>query len=139
MTNADNILRACHAELDFQYIRASGPGGQNVNKVATAAQLRFDLERSTALPVDARRRLSRTSGRRLAADGVLTIEAKRYRTQERNRQDALERFDQLILRALEKPKPRLSTKPTASSQRRRLESKKRRGAVKKTRQRQSYD
>lgn len=121
-------------ELDERFIRASGPGGQNVNKLATAVQLRFDVHRSPSLPDDVRRRLEWMAGRRLTRDGVLVIAAQRHRTQERNRQDALERLIALIQRAAVPPRPRRPTKPTAGSRERRLQSKKRRGSLKGLRQ-----
>jgi ribosome-associated protein len=120
-------------EIAESFIRASGPGGQNVNKLATAVQLRFDVRRSPTLPDDVRARLERLAGRRLTQDGVLLITAQRYRTQERNRQDALERLVELIRRAAVPPVPRRATKPTAGARRRRLEEKGRRSAVKSLR------
>src|SRR5215217_3661254 len=99
-------------ELEESFIRGSGPGGQNVNKVASAVQLRFDVRRSPSLPEDVRVRLERLAGRRLTADGVIVITAQRHRTQERNREDALERLVGLIREATERPKPRRATRPT---------------------------
>jgi len=120
-------------ELEERFIRASGPGGQNVNKVATAVQIRFDVRRSPSLPEAVRERLLRIAGSRVSAEGILTIEARRFRTQERNREDARERLVTLIRRAAEAPVPRHATRPTAGSQVRRLESKRHRGELKASR------
>jgi ribosome-associated protein len=122
-------------ELEEHFIRASGPGGQNVNKLASAVQLRFDVRRSPSLPDDVRARLERLAGRRLTREGVLVINAQRHRTQERNREDARDRLVDLIQRAAVAPVPRRATKPTAGARERRLESKKRRAAIKGLRQR----
>jgi ribosome-associated protein len=110
-------------ELEYQFIKASGPGGQNVNKVASAVQLRFDVKRSPSLPEDVRSRLIRLAGRRISRRGVLVIDARRFRHQEQNRQDALRRLKHLILKAIKKPKVRIKTKPTALSKEKRLASK----------------
>lgn len=118
------------SELDERFIRASGPGGQNVNKLASAVQLRFDVRGSPSLPDDVRARLERLAGKRLTREGVLVISAQRHRTQERNRQDARDRLVDLIRRAAVTPIPRRATKPTAGSRERRLESKKRRASIK---------
>jgi ribosome-associated protein len=121
------------AELKLDFIRSSGPGGQNVNKVATAVQLRFDVFRSPSLPEDVRRRLARIAGKRVSKEGVLLIDARRFRTQERNRQDAVQRLVQWIRRAAEKPKKRIKTRPSFSSKERRLEGKRRHSETKRLR------
>ncbi len=120
-------------EVQFFFVRASGPGGQNVNKVATAVQLRFDVGNSPSLPDDVRTRLIQIAGKRITQDGILIIEARQYRTQERNREDAVARLVALIQRALERPKPRKKTKPSRAAKERRIESKKQRSKVKQAR------
>lgn len=120
-------------EIEERFVRGSGPGGQNVNRVATAVQLRFDAARSPSLPEDVRPRLMRLAGQRLTRDGVVVIEARRHRTQEQNRKDALERLVALIRRASERPRPRKATKPTRASRRRRRENKTRRARLKRSR------
>jgi ribosome-associated protein len=120
-------------EIEESFVQASGPGGQNVNKVATAVRLRFDVAHSPSLPIAVRARLARLAGRRLTRDGVLVIVAQRHRTQARNRADALERLVELIREAAVPPTPRRATRPTLGSKKRRLETKLRRGALKRDR------
>jgi len=120
-------------EIEEQFVRASGPGGQNVNKLSTAVQLRFDVRHSPSLPSDVRARLERLAGARLTRDGVLVIIAQRHRTQARNREDALERLLELIRQAAVAPVKRRPTRPTKASRERRIESKKRRSGIKQHR------
>jgi ribosome-associated protein len=123
------------SELDLKFVRSSGPGGQHVNKVATAVQLRFDVLDSPSLPDEVRDRLITLAGNRISDDGVLTIEARRYRSQSRNREDAVERLVDLVRRASVKPKKRRATKPSANAKKRRLDEKRRRSSTKRGRRR----
>ncbi len=120
-------------EIEENFVRASGPGGQNVNKLSTAVQLRFDVRHSPSLPGDVRARLERLAGSRLTRDGILVIIAQRHRTQARNRQDALDRLIDLIRSAAVRPIKRRPTKPTRASRERRIEGKKRRAGIKRLR------
>ncbi len=121
-------------EVEFVFVRADGPGGQNVNKVATAAQLRFDVRRSASLPEAVKVRLERLAGQRLTREGVLVIRASRYRTQEQNRADALRRFLSLVRQAAQEPRPRRPLAPPPEAKARRLAHKRRRAEIKRLRQ-----
>jgi len=128
------------SELEFAFIRASGPGGQNVNKVATAVQMRFDARRSPSLPNDVSTRLQKLAGSRLTLDGVIVITANRHRTQERNKADAIDRLVELIAKAAEPPPPpRKKTKPSKAAKAKRVDAKVRRGGVKAMRGRPGGD
>ena len=120
-------------EIQLDFIRASGPGGQHVNKAATAVQLHFDVANSPSLPDDVCQRLTRLAGSRISENGILVINARRFRSQERNRQDAVDRLVELIQKAAEAPKHRRKTKPGTGSKKRRLEAKRRRGQTKRLR------
>jgi ribosome-associated protein len=127
-------LKIQENELIFSFVRSSGPGGQNVNKVATSAQLRFDVRNSPSLTAEMKERLARLAGNRMTNDGTLVIEAKRYRTQEQNRADALLRLEVLLEKAAIQPKIRHATRPSLRARLTRVATKKKRGAVKKLRQ-----
>ena len=120
-------------EIREEFVRSSGPGGQNVNKVATAVKLRFDALRSPALPDEVKKRLIRLAGKKMNRKGELIIDARRFRTQEQNRKDAMDRLIGLVRKAVQKPKPRLKTKPTSASRERRLEAKHKRSDIKQAR------
>jgi ribosome-associated protein len=132
----DREIRLRENEIEERFVRSSGPGGQNVNKVATAVQLRFNVAASPSLPEPVRARLLQIAAARITDEGILIIEARRYRTQERNRQDARERLVKLIQKAATPPKPRKRTRPTNASNLRRLESKRHRGEIKRGRREQ---
>jgi ribosome-associated protein len=121
-------------ELSFSFIHSSGPGGQKINKSATAVQLRFDILNSPSLPAVVKQRILSLAGSRITKDGTLVIEAKRYRTQEQNRTDAIDRLKYLLETAVKQPRVRRSTKPSLSAKIKRIETKKKRGAIKKQRQ-----
>lgn len=130
---ANRVVEVPEQELEFRFILASGPGGQNVNKVATAVQLRFDVRASPSLPEPVRERLLQLAGNRVSKDGVLLITAKRHRTQERNRQDALERLRDLLRRASRPPKPRRKTRPSKAAREKRMQAKRQQSDKKRAR------
>jgi ribosome-associated protein len=139
MITINGDLALDEREITETFVRASGPGGQNVNKVASAAQLRFDARNSFSLPEPVKVRLLRLAGRRATQDGVIVITAQRFRSQERNRDDARERLAALIRRAAAPPKPRRKTRPSAAQREGRLAAKAHRSAIKRRRQATSDD
>ena len=139
MIRVTRTIALDESEIQESFIAASGPGGQNVNKVATAVQLRFDMANSPSMSDDVKMRLARIAGRRLTNDGVIVLVAQQFRSQDRNRQDALDRLIAMIQEAAVPPVPRRPTRPTLGSKKRRLESKTRRGAIKAMRNGPSED
>ena len=138
MLEITDQISIAERELQFDFIRASGPGGQNVNKVSSAVQLRFDVANSTSLPEEARQRLAQIAANRINKDGVLILEASQFRTQEQNRQEAIARLVELVRRAAHKPRRRKKTRPSAASIERRLQEKRRRSQTKRLRRSDSY-
>ncbi|MDX2433807.1 MAG: alternative ribosome rescue aminoacyl-tRNA hydrolase ArfB [Desulfobacterales bacterium] len=134
MLHVTDAIQLDESEIHFKFIRSPGPGGQHVNKAATAVQLRFDLAHSSSLPDHVRHRLKKLAKNRINAKGVLIISANRFRSQDLNRKDALDRLKHLIVKSTIEIRPRRSTKPTITSMKKRIEAKKRRGKLKHTRQ-----
>ncbi len=139
MIRVTDTISIDDSEISESFVRASGPGGQNVNKVSSAVQLRFDVRQSPSLPNEVAVRLMKLAGQRLTKDGVIVILAQRHRTQERNRADARERLVELIREASVRPTPRRATKPTKASKKRRIEGKKHRSRIKNLRGGRSFD
>ena len=139
MIRIDDRISIDEAELEESFVRSSGPGGQNVNKLSTAVQLRFDVRSSPSLPNDVAIRLMRLAGSRLTKDGVLVLVAQKHRTQERNRAEARDRLVAMIREAAVPPVPRRATKPPRASKKERLDSKKRRAGIKNMRGKVSFD
>jgi ribosome-associated protein len=139
MVDVTDTLAIPESELVERFVRSTGPGGQNVNKVATAVELRFDVANSASLPEPLRARLLARRDRRLTDEGVLVISAQRFRTQERNREDARERLAAFIAAGLHVPKPRIATRPSRAAKARRLDAKRERGDIKKARSARHWD
>jgi ribosome-associated protein len=139
MTSINSTLAPHEREIEERFVRASGPGGQNVNKVATAVELRFDVARSPSLPEPVRARLLARRDRRLTDAGVLVLNAQRFRTQERNREDARERLAAFVAAGLHAPKPRIATRPSRAAKQRRLDEKRGRSTIKRERTRRDWD
>ncbi len=137
--NTERLFELCLRDLTFDLVRGSGPGGQNVNKVSSAVQLRFDVRGSKWLDDDQKNRLIRLAGKKITVPGVLVIMARRHRTQNQNREDAVTRFEVLFRESIKKPNQRIRTQPSGASKERRLQSKKQKGLIKKTRLRTLYD
>jgi len=133
MIEVSSNVKIDESEIQYDFIRASGPGGQNVNKVASSVQLRFDIRNSLSLELEVKERLIKLAGSRVTDDGILIIEAKKYRTQEQNRYDATQRLIAWVQKALEKPKVRRATRPSLTAKAARVGDKKKRGEIKKTR------